>query len=495
MALTISSASFLISSFFISLCLFFSLEKGLALQAKQTHESTQSHRSQLRTYTVQLTSLLPASSCSPSSIVPNNEATLKVVHKHGPCSQLQAKPDHAQILQQDQTRVNSIHSRLSGKSVAATAAIDDDNPRYQKDSTTLPAKSGAVVSSGNYIVTVGLGTPKTDLSLIFDTGSDITWTQCKPCAKSCYNQKETIFDPSKSTSYANVSCNSAECSQLKSATGITPGCSSGTSTCIYGIQYGDQSFSVGYFGKERLTLSSSAVIENVLFGCGQNNQGLFGGSAGLLGLGRNKLSIVEQTAQKYNRYFSYCLPSSSSTGYLTLGKDGRASRSVKYTPLTTIPNGASFYGLQVLGISVGGKTLSISASIFQSAGTIIDSGTVITRLPPTAYGALSSEFQKQMSSLGYPKASALSILDTCYDLSGYRSVTIPTISFSFGGGATVDLDSTGILYASKISQVCLAFAANGDDGDVALFGNVQQKRLQVIYDIGGGKIGFGRGGC
>ena len=144
---------------------------------------------------------------------------------------------------------------------------------------------------------------------------------------------------------------------------------------------------------------------------------------------------------------------------------------------------------------MGGKKLPISASIFQSSGTIIDSGTVITRLPPTAYDSLSSEFQKQMNSFGYPKTSALSILDTCYDLSGYNTVKIPTISFYFGGGTTVDLHATGILYASKVSQVCLAFAANGDDGDVAIFGNVQQKTLQVVYDIGGGRVGFAPGGC
>ena len=87
------------------------------------------------------------------------------------------------------------------------------------DSTTIPAKDGSTVGSGNYIVTVGLGTPKKDLSLIFDTGSDITWTQCQPCARSCYKQKEQIFDPSQSTSYTNISCSSSICNSLTSATG------------------------------------------------------------------------------------------------------------------------------------------------------------------------------------------------------------------------------------------------------------------------------------
>nr|GLL17514.1 aspartyl protease family protein At5g10770-like [Ipomoea trifida] len=50
--------------------------------------------------------------------------------------------------------------------------------------------------------------------------------------------------------------------------------------------------------------------------------------------------------------------------------------------------GTSFYFIDVRVIAVGGKQLSISPVVFKSSGTIIDSGTVITRLPPAAYSAL-----------------------------------------------------------------------------------------------------------
>lgn len=95
----------------------------------------------------------------------------------------------------------------------------------------------------------------------------------------------------------------------------------------------------------------------------------------------------------------------------------------------------------------------------------------------------------------YPAAGALSILDTCYDLSGYKIVAVPKISFVFGGGVAVELAASGVLYAASTKQVCLAFAANGDDSDVTIFGNVQQRTLEVVYDVGGGKIGFAPGGC
>ncbi|KAK1550039.1 hypothetical protein Q3G72_012662 [Acer saccharum] len=479
--------SFFFLGFVLSaLCILFT---SSCCYAETTHD--QLHE---LTHTIQLTSLLPSTVCDSSSKADEKKSALKVVHKYGPCFQLnrdnkaKSPVSHEEILRLDQSRVESIHSRISSKKQSGSRGGDIK----ETDAANIPAKDGSVVGSGNYIVTVGIGTPKKDLSLIFDTGSDLTWTQCQPCLGSCYQQQETKFDPRVSKSYINISCSSALCNSLKSATGNTPRCSS--STCVYGIQYGDSSFSAGYFGRETLTLTPTDVFPNFLFGCGQNNQGLFGGAAGLIGLGRDPISLVSQTAQKYNKIFSYCLPSSSSaTGHLTFGNGGGVSKSVKFTPLSTTSRDSSFYGLDVTGITVGGKKLPISASIFSTSGTIIDSGTVITRLPPTAYSSLNSTFRQLMSQ--YPTAPAVSILDTCYDFSKYKTIKVPKISFTFNGGTEVSIDAKGIFYVNKVTQVCLAFAPNGDDSDVAIFGNVQQKTLEVVYDVAGGRVGFAPGGC
>ncbi|XP_021810069.1 aspartyl protease family protein At5g10770-like [Prunus avium] len=479
----ISSSSFLwyFIRFFVLVCLILcSLETCFTLE---------------ESHTVQVKSLLPATTCSPGSTEGHDKkaSVLKVVHKHGPCSHFnqlhkENAPTHTQILEQDQARVNSIHSRRNPKK-----AIDRRGQR-QWDSTTVPAMSGSTVGAGNYIVTVGLGTPKKQLSLTFDTGSHLTWTQCRPCVRPCYKQVDPIFDPSVSSSYANVSCNSTVCSQLISATLYKPGCVKSTSTCVYATAYGDGSISVGFLAKETITLTSTDVFDGFLFGCGHINQGLFRGYAGLLGLGRDSISFVEQTAAKYGRFFSYCLPStSSSTGFLSFGR--RASKGVKFTPLATLPQKeySSLYGINLVGITVGGRKLPISTSVFKTSGTIIDSGTVITRLPPQAYSALRDVFRHGMK--GYPTAPAISILDTCYDFSSYETVNIPTIGISFEGGLTLDLDGTGIIYAVTASQACLAFAANKNDSDIAIFGNVQQQKLEVVHDVARGKLGFAPGGC
>ncbi|KAG0467350.1 hypothetical protein HPP92_018930 [Vanilla planifolia] len=95
----------------------------------------------------------------------------------------------------------------------------------------------------------------------------------------------------------------------------------------------------------------------------------------------------------------------------------------------------------------------------------------------------------------YPRAPALSILDTCYDLTGYNTVKVPTIGLLLDPGLTVNLDFTGILYVAKLSQACLAFAGNNDPSDVVIVGNVQQRRFNVVHDVANLRIGFGANGC
>ncbi|KAL6909695.1 hypothetical protein ACP4OV_001354 [Aristida adscensionis] len=67
---------------------------------------------------------------------------------------------------------------------------------------TIPDRAGADLETLEFVVTVGFGTPARPSTLIFDTGSDVSWIQCAPCAAGkCYPQHDPLFDPSKSSSY------------------------------------------------------------------------------------------------------------------------------------------------------------------------------------------------------------------------------------------------------------------------------------------------------
>ncbi|KAK9274086.1 hypothetical protein L1049_018900 [Liquidambar formosana] len=212
--------------------------------------------------------------------------------------------------------------------------------------------------------------------------------------------------------------------------------------CTYNVDYHDGSHSDGFFAKEKLTLTPADVLANFQFGCGQNNYGTFGDTAGIFGLGPGPRSFVSQTAQIYAKFFSYCLPTHSSTGNLIFGRgDARRSRTVKFTALS-IEHG--HYSITMQGITMDGKRLDIPVQVLSTPPTVVDSGADITYLPPSAYATMRSVFRSKMSK--YPIIPPIEPFDTCYDFSRYKYVLVPKISFYFNGGVEVELDANGILH-------------------------------------------------
>ncbi|KAL5661958.1 hypothetical protein ACJX0J_029083, partial [Zea mays] len=134
--------------------------------------------------------------------------------------------------------------------------------------------------------------------------------------------------------------------------------------------YGDGSNTTGVYSSDTLTLSASSAVQGFFFGCGHAQSGLFNGVDGLLGLGREQSSLVEQTAGTYGGVFSYCLPTKPSTaGYLTLGGPAGAASGFSTTQLLPSPNAPTYYVVMLTGISVGGQQLSVPASAF-AGGTV-----------------------------------------------------------------------------------------------------------------------------
>ncbi|KAI4377606.1 hypothetical protein MLD38_015206 [Melastoma candidum] len=355
-------------------------------------------------------------------------------------------------------------------------------PLFKK--VSLPVYSGDRFKTGNYVVNISLGSQEKVLTVALDTGSDLTWTRC---ARSDSSPPDQIFDPSQSSSYKNVSFNSDDCRNIISGTSDRP--QDKSSTCYYGNEYADKSYTHGFFAKETLTLSSPTdKKKDFRFGCGQEIKGqFFGQVAGIMGLGRDNISIVKQTAAKYGGNFSYCLPAKEgSHGFLILGRDEGPPAS--FTEMLKLPN-KSYYGIKLVAISVDEKPLPISKDVFQNAGFVIDSGTVITRLPKTAYDELQKAFIKAMISHGYqqvvpPRNSSLKI---CYDKRKIK--TIPSVTFTFGGDVKVNLTKRNILYTVGKCE-CLAFRGNDNDSSLGIYGNQQQLTFEVIHDLPGNQIGF-----
>lgn len=389
-------------------------------------------------------------------------------------------------LQRDAYRAETIYSLVS-------KAVARNPPRAPGRHSGFSSSiiSGLAQGSGEYFTRLGVGTPPRYLYMVLDTGSDVVWVQCSPCKK-CYSQSDPIFDPTKSRSFSGIPCGSSLCRSLDSS-----GCNK-RRMCLYQVSYGDGSITFGDFSTETLTFRKTKV-GRVALGCGHDNEGLFVGAAGLLGLGRGRLSFPTQSGRRFNRKFSYCLvdrSASSKPSSMVFG-DAAIPRTALFTPLLTNPKLDTFYYVELLGISVGGTHVPrIAPSLFKmgrdgNGGVIIDSGTSVTRLTRSAYIAMRDAFRVGASNL--KRAPDFSLFDTCFDLSGMTSVKVPTVVLHFRG-ADVSLPATNYLIPVDSSGTfCFAFA--GTMSGLSIIGNIQQQGFRVAYDLAGSRVGFAPRGC
>ncbi|KAL5061293.1 hypothetical protein RYX36_032897 [Vicia faba] len=404
---------------------------------------------------------------------------------------------HVDSLSSNKTPQQLFHLRLQRDAARVQSFALATSPNQSRPLRSTPGFSSSIVSglsqgSGEYFTRIGVGTPAKYVFMVLDTGSDVVWLQCAPCRK-CYSQADPVFDPTKSHTFAGIPCGAPLCRRLDSA-----GCNNKNKVCQYQVSYGDGSFTFGDFSTETLTFRKTRVTR-VALGCGHDNEGLFVGAAGLLGLGRGRLSFPVQTGRRFNQKFSYCLvdrSASAKPSSMVFG-DSAISRTARFTPLIKNPKLDTFYYIELLGISVGGASVrGVSASLFKldpagNGGVIIDSGTSVTRLTRPAYIALRDAFRLGASHL--KKAPEFSLFDTCFDLSGLTEVKVPTVVLHFRG-ADVSLPATNYLIpVDNSGSFCFAFA--GTMSGLSIIGNIQQQGFRVVYDLAGSRVGFAPRGC
>ncbi|KAL2905023.1 Protein ASPARTIC PROTEASE IN GUARD CELL 1 [Bienertia sinuspersici] len=339
--------------------------------------------------------------------------------------------------------------------------------------------SGTNRGSGEYFSRVGIGNPPREIYVIIDTGSDLSWVQCEPCTQ-CYTQADPIFNPTQSSTFESLPCNSSQCTTLEQNE-----CHGGS--CIYEVSYGDGSYTTGDFVTETITFDDGYSMGNIAIGCGHNNDGFFSGAGGLLGLGGGSLSLPSQINATF---FSYCLVDRDSNSTSTLNLDINSSilppdPLLITAPLLNNPFVETFYYLGLTGLSVGGITLSIPTTSFQidkdgSGGVIIDTGTAVTRLEARAYQLLRDEFRRGTTHL--PRAEQVAIFDTCYDLRGHDSVEVPAVELHFAGGKSLGLPANNyVIPVDTEGTFCMAFAPTTTS--MSIIGNVQQQGIRVGFNL------------
>lgn len=266
--------------------------------------------------------------------------------------------------------------------------------------------------------------------------------------------------------------------------------------CSFNVSYGVSTIA-GNLSQDTVTLAADAV-PGYTFGCVRRATGSSMPPQGLLGLGRGPLSLLSQTQTLYKSTFSYCLPSFKSpnfAGSLRLGPTGQPPR-IKYTQLLKNPRRSSLYYVNLVGIKVGRRVVDIPPGSFAfnpvtGAGTVIDSGTVFTRLVEPAYAAVRNEFRRRMGK--NTTVTSLGGFDTCYTV----PVTVPTITFMFQGMNVTLPQDNFLIHSTAGSTTCLAMAAAPDNVNSVLnvIANMQQQNHRILFDVPNSRLGVARELC
>lgn len=358
--------------------------------------------------------------------------------------------------------------------------------------TSLPIASAQnVFNIGNYVVRVKLGTPTQLMFMVLDTSSDAAWVPCSGCA-GCSTTK-SLFTPDTSTTHGSLDCSMTQCTQVNGF--ACP--STEPSICLFNQSYGgDSSFSATLI-KDSLQLAND-VIPNFALGCINAVSGKSIPPQGLLGLGRGPMSLISQSGSLYSGVFSYCLPSVKSfffSGSLKLGPVGQP-KSIRTTPLLHNPHRPSLYYVNLTGVSVGRVNVPISPEHLSfnpatGAGTIIDSGTVITRFVEPVYTAIRDEFRKQVKG----PFSSLGAFDTCFQLT--EEAVAPVMTFHFTGLDLVLPTENSLIHSSAGSLACLSMASapNNVNSVLNVIANLQQQNMRIMFDVANSRLGIARENC
>ncbi|XP_065851877.1 aspartyl protease family protein 2-like [Euphorbia lathyris] len=422
----------------------------------------------------------------------------------------------------DLSRIQTLHKRIiekknqnaisrlkkDKKNQAAAAATADEF----SGQLTATLESGVSIGSGEYLIDVFIGTPPKHYSLILDTGSDLNWIQSVPCYD-CFEQNGAFYIPQESSSYRNISCKDPRCNLVSSPNPPHP-CKFQNQSCPYFYWYGDSSNTTGDFALETFTVNLTSPsgksefkkVENVMFGAGHWNRGLFHGAAGLLGFGRGPLSFPSQLQSKYGHSFSYCFVNRNSdinvSSKLIFGEDKDLLNhpELNYTSFVAGKENPvdTFYYVQIKSIMVGGEVVDIPEQTWElspegAGGTIVDSGTTLSYFAQPAYQIIKEAFLNKVKK--YPIVKDFPVLEPCYNVSGVKKLEMPEFGIKFGDGAVWNFPVENYFLRLEPEEiVCLAILGTPSNA-LSIIGNYQQQNFHILYDTKRSRLGYAPMNC
>ncbi|KAF8683671.1 hypothetical protein HU200_044600 [Digitaria exilis] len=374
-------------------------------------------------------------------------------------------------------------------------------------------------------VSVAVGTPPQNVTMVLDTGSELSWLLCNGTTSA-----PAEFNASASSTYgAAVRCPSPECRWRGRDLPSPPFCAAPPSnSCLVSLSYADASSADGVLAADTFLLGAAPPPVPALFGCVTSYYSATGtinssepATTGLLGMNRGVLSFVTQTN---TRRFAYCIAPGDGPGLLVLGGDVPLALAppLNYTPLVEISQPLPYfdrvaYSVELEGIRVGATLLPIPKSVLApdhtGAGqTMVDSGTQFTFLLADAYAALKAAFASRaravLPSLDEPGFVFQGAFDACFRAAegqvAAASRLLPEVGIVLRG-AEVAVAGEKLLYrvpgerrgeGGAEAVWCLTFG-NSDMAGMSAYviGHHHQQNVWVEYDLQKARVGFAPARC
>ncbi|XP_050368857.1 aspartic proteinase NANA, chloroplast-like [Argentina anserina] len=393
----------------------------------------------------------------------------------------------------------------------------------------LKVESGADIELGGYLAEVYIGTPPRKLTLLLDTASDITWLNCKYDCNDClharhrdnfYGKHERyytgegkksvrVFQADRSSTFKPVPCSTIQCRALREM-GSVGFCPSPSAHCMYNMSYLGGDIAAGFFGEDIVrapltTTGRSLKLKHMVIGCTETVVKL-NKVDGILALGFSVSSWADKASRNFGPKFSYCLMDFAShmnvTSHITFGPNNKvASHAPMIHTKFFLPN-PGHYGVDVTGISVGGKMLDIPEEIWiysnvTGGGTIIDLGSSNAWLSEPAYEAVMAEYRKVFSKYQKIITDPADIpFELCFKAPNIDYSSVPKLAYHFLDGAVFEPPVKNFVAETTPGngETCVAIVkSNTYTG--TLIGNVMMQNYLWEFDLEEQTVGFTPSKC
>ncbi|GER35252.1 eukaryotic aspartyl protease family protein [Striga asiatica] len=374
-------------------------------------------------------------------------------------------------------------------------------------------------TTNQYYTTITIGSNSTTFNAVLDLGGKFLW----------FNSLDYF---NSASSYRPILCGTRLCA-LANGVGCVfcflsppvPGCTNNTCS-----DYALNPFSgtQGYngLGTDTLHVQSSTHTYPLpdfpfQFSDPTLRDGLAGPTAGLVGMGRTRISLHARLAAAFGirREFAICLPSSSSgaAGRMVVGRarfrGPFRNVSLFTTPLVRNPvptdmneeigNFTAEYFVGLESIRVGGRTVRLNRTLLEidrrtgAGGTGLRTVRPYTVLERSIYGAVVEEFVRGVESMGARRVRAVAPFGACFDSGTIREYSrVPTIDLVMRGGGVYwrFYGWNSMVRVGGSNVVCLAFVEGrtnptGPTTSVVV-GGYQMENYLLRFDVENSRFGF-----